>query len=64
MSMVGVLHGEVGLSLLALWRLGLLEVGVLAKMLLNELVGEGEIGGLGHDTLLVEHGDDTEGLEI
>jgi hypothetical protein len=31
-------NSEVGLSLFALWWLGLLEVGVLAQVLVNELL--------------------------
>jgi hypothetical protein len=48
-------HSEVGLGLLALWRLGLLEVGVLAKMLIVELLGQSKISSLRHDALLIKH---------
>ncbi|GMT32622.1 hypothetical protein PFISCL1PPCAC_23919, partial [Pristionchus fissidentatus] len=40
----------------------LLEVGVLAEMLVDELGGQRLIGSLGNDALLVEHSEDTHRL--
>jgi hypothetical protein len=56
-------HSEVGLGLLALWWLGLLEVGVFAKMLIVELLAQSKISSLRHDALLIKHRDDTQGLQ-
>lgn len=49
--------------LFALWWSWLLEVGVLAKMLVIQLLDVGHVGGLWHDALLIQHGDKTERLE-
>ena len=58
-----MLHCEVSLALLALGWFGLLEVGVLAEMLLAQLLGQGQISSLWHNALFVEHGDDAKRLE-
>ena len=58
-----VAHSEVSLALLALGWLGLLEVGVLAEMLLAQLLSQSQISSLWHNALLIKHRDDTQGLE-
>lgn len=55
-------EGEVGLRLSGLRGLGLLEVVRLAEMVLDQLVGEGLVGGLGEHRLFLEDGQDAEGL--
>ena len=58
-----VAHSEVSLALLALGWLGLLEVGVLAEMLLAQLLSQSQISSLWHNALFIKHRDDTQGLE-
>ena len=52
-----------GLGLLALGWLGLLEVGVLAEMLVEQLLHIGHVRSFRHDALFVENRDDTQRLE-
>jgi len=54
-----VLEVEVGLEAGALLRLGLGERGMLAQVLLVQLVLEGHVSCLWHDALLFEDGKDT-----
>ena len=56
-------HCEVSLALLALGWLGLLEVGVLAEMLLAQLLSQSQISSLWHNALFIKHRDNTQRLE-
>jgi hypothetical protein len=49
--------GEVGLSLIALGRLRLLEVWMLAQVVVVQLLHEAHVGCLGRNALFVQHGD-------
>ena len=57
-------NGKVGRLLTRLGRLGLQEVGALAKMVVVQLLLEGLVGGLGEHGLLLEDREDTHGLNI
>lgn len=58
-----VTNGEVGSLLAGLWRLGLLEVGRLAQVVVHQLLLKGLVGGLGEHRLFLKDGEDTHGLQ-
>ena len=55
--------GEVSLNLTRFGRLGLLEVGRLAQVVVPQLLLKGLVSSLGEHRLLLKDGQDTHGLE-
>jgi len=57
-----VTNGEVGWLLAGLGRLGLLEVGRFAEVVVHQLLFKGFVGSLGEHRLFLKDGQDTHGL--